>query len=397
MTDGDATTDSAALRIEISDLGASLHARRLTFGRTGNLSVRVGEEVLVTPTGATLGRLDPEQLARIDLTGAHVAGPRPSKEAFLHAAMYRARPDAGAVVHLHSTYAVAVSCLADVDPRVVAWIRLGFASLAFLPFARWRGVPRGLGWRLPCIGALQYGAMYLAYITAFRYLASHEVAMLTVFTPIYVTALYDVKRRRFHSVFFLAALGAAVGTGFLAYRNGGAAPAARGFVLMQVSNMCFAAGQVWYKTATADRLKRGCAPYVADDICLFAWIYLGAMLLTAGPAAQAVRADGLSLSARQWLTLLYLGIVPSGLAFFLWNAGARRVNSGTLAVMNNAKIPLAVLVSLFIFNESTDGLRLAVGGLALAGAVTLSELWGRRADPLTKTSKGGQHASIKLG
>jgi ribulose-5-phosphate 4-epimerase/fuculose-1-phosphate aldolase len=130
-------------RQQIVDLGASLFARRLTFGRTGNLSVRVGRsesgDVLLTPTGASLGALDPDQLSVIDTSGRHVGGPRPSKEAFLHAAVYRARPDAGAVVHLHSTYSVAVSCLADVDPADVlppltAYYVMRVGRLPLLPY-----------------------------------------------------------------------------------------------------------------------------------------------------------------------------------------------------------------------------------------------------------------------
>ena len=109
-----------ALRRQIVALGASFFERRLTFGRTGNISVRVDDHALLTPTGASLGALDPDELSVIDATtGTHVDGPKPSKEAFLHAAVYRARPNAGAVVHLHSTYSVAVSCLVDVDPADV--------------------------------------------------------------------------------------------------------------------------------------------------------------------------------------------------------------------------------------------------------------------------------------
>ena len=105
---------------QVVALGASLFARSLTFGRTGNLSARVGEDrILLTPTGVSLGGLDPDALSVIDTRGRHVDGARPSKEAFLHAAVYRSRPSAGAVVHLHSTHAVAVSCLADVDPQDV--------------------------------------------------------------------------------------------------------------------------------------------------------------------------------------------------------------------------------------------------------------------------------------
>jgi ribulose-5-phosphate 4-epimerase/fuculose-1-phosphate aldolase len=130
---------TADARRAIVDLGASLFARRLTFGRTGNISVRTGDTVLLTPTGASLGTLDAEAISVIDTAGRHVDGPKPSKEAFLHAAVYRARPDAGAVVHLHSTYSVAVSCLADVDPAdalppLTAYYVMRVGRLPLLPY-----------------------------------------------------------------------------------------------------------------------------------------------------------------------------------------------------------------------------------------------------------------------
>lgn len=102
---------------DIATLGASIFARGLTPGRTGNLSCRIGDEIVVTPTGASLGSLDPCQLAIIDLEGRPIRGAQPSKEAGMHAALYRARPTARGIVHLHSTHAVAVSCLADLDER----------------------------------------------------------------------------------------------------------------------------------------------------------------------------------------------------------------------------------------------------------------------------------------
>ena len=102
---------------DIAKLGASIFARGLTPGRTGNLSCRIGDEIVVTPTGVSLGSLDPDQLAIIDLEGRPIRGAQPSKEADVHAALYRARPTAQGVVHLHSTHAVAVSCLADIDER----------------------------------------------------------------------------------------------------------------------------------------------------------------------------------------------------------------------------------------------------------------------------------------
>ena len=105
-----------ATRSALVELGAALYDRGLTPGRTGNLSVRDGDRILITPTNACMGRLDPERLAVTAADGSHVTGDPPSKELVLHRALYRHHPDCAAVAHLHSTHAVAVSCLADLDP-----------------------------------------------------------------------------------------------------------------------------------------------------------------------------------------------------------------------------------------------------------------------------------------
>ncbi len=105
-----------ATRASLVELGAALYDRGLTPGRTGNLSVREGDEVLITPTNVSMGRLDPERLSVCSLDGEHLAGDRPSKELVLHRALYRHHPDCTAVAHLHSTHAVAVSCLPGLDP-----------------------------------------------------------------------------------------------------------------------------------------------------------------------------------------------------------------------------------------------------------------------------------------
>ncbi|MEV4114528.1 3-oxo-tetronate 4-phosphate decarboxylase [Nonomuraea sp. NPDC049695] len=127
------------LTLQIADLGASLFQRRLTHGRTGNISARAGDGFLITPTGGSLGDVSPGGLSLVSLVGEHLEGPRPSKEAFLHAALYRARPDAGAVVHLHSTHAVAVSCLDglnpdDVLPPLTAYYVMRVGRLPLLPY-----------------------------------------------------------------------------------------------------------------------------------------------------------------------------------------------------------------------------------------------------------------------
>ncbi|MEO1504813.1 MAG: 3-oxo-tetronate 4-phosphate decarboxylase [Pseudomonadota bacterium] len=103
-------------RERIARLGKSMFDRGLTFGSTGNISLRTEDGWLMTPTGSSLGDLDPAQISKLDSDGRHVAGDAPTKEAFLHVTMYEQRPNCRAVVHLHSTHSVAVSCLHDIDP-----------------------------------------------------------------------------------------------------------------------------------------------------------------------------------------------------------------------------------------------------------------------------------------
>ena len=113
-------TEETKARDEVCRVGASLFQRGLTFGSSGNISVRLGDGGwLMTPTNASLGDLDPARLARFDAEGRLVEGDPPTKEAFLHFSMYGQRADAKAVVHLHSSHSVAVSILADVDPADV--------------------------------------------------------------------------------------------------------------------------------------------------------------------------------------------------------------------------------------------------------------------------------------
>ena len=108
--------DERGLREAIVACGRSLHDRGLSPGSSGNVSVRVDGGWLTTPTNSSLGALDPARLARLDGDGRHVDGDPPTKESLLHLAVYEQRPEARAIVHLHSTYAVAASCLDGVDP-----------------------------------------------------------------------------------------------------------------------------------------------------------------------------------------------------------------------------------------------------------------------------------------
>ena len=105
------STTETKMREQICALGAKLAARGLCPGTSGNISARIADGWLMTPTNSSLGELEPGQLSKIDLSGKHVAGDPPTKEALLHRSVYDVRPKDGAIVHLHCTHAVAISCL----------------------------------------------------------------------------------------------------------------------------------------------------------------------------------------------------------------------------------------------------------------------------------------------
>ncbi len=127
------------LREDIAELGRSIYDRGLTHGSTGNISARCEEGWLLTPTGSNLGRLDPARISKLDWNGKLLSGDPPSKENFLHLAMYRERPQNGAVVHLHATHSVAVSVLADTDPAnalppLTAYYVMRIGTLPMIPY-----------------------------------------------------------------------------------------------------------------------------------------------------------------------------------------------------------------------------------------------------------------------
>ena len=127
------------LRERIAMHGKSLFDRGYTCGSSGNISVRLPDGILVTPTNSCLGRIDPDRIAKLRWSGDHVAGDAPSKEAFLHLAMYRSREKETAIVHLHSTSSVAVSSLEGIDerdvlPPITAYYVMRVGRLPLIPY-----------------------------------------------------------------------------------------------------------------------------------------------------------------------------------------------------------------------------------------------------------------------
>lgn len=129
------------LRDEMVRLAASLFQRGYSVGSSGNISAKLADGLLITPTNSCLGFLEAGRISKLDPAGNHVSGDKPSKEVFLHRAFYETRPQAGAVVHLHSTYATALSCLADLDPAdtiapITPYVVMRVGQVPLVPYAR---------------------------------------------------------------------------------------------------------------------------------------------------------------------------------------------------------------------------------------------------------------------
>lgn len=129
------------LREAIALHGQSLYQRGYAHGSSGNISVRLPDGLLITPTNSCLGRLDPARISKVSAEGRHLSGDQPSKEAFLHLAMYQERASAGAIVHLHCTHCVALSCLkhadaANVLPPITAYYVMRIRKLPLIRYFR---------------------------------------------------------------------------------------------------------------------------------------------------------------------------------------------------------------------------------------------------------------------
>ncbi len=263
------------------------------------------------------------------------------------------------------------SSLAGLDSFLVATLRLGIASVAFLFMLRIKSIGLIDHARLVLMGAIQFGVMYGCYMKAFQYLPSHIVAIFSITTPIYVVLIHNLRQKSFSKKFILVALLSVVGAGIIKAQSVPSGDIWTGFSLMQVAGLSFAFGQVAYRD-----WKKG-NPQVVDR-SVFGLLILGGFVSVGCFSFILTDFSDLNISLEQWQSIVYLGIVASGLGFFLWNKGATKVNPGTLAAFNNAVVPLAVLCSLFVFREveslsSEDLLRLILGSSFILCAVVLSK------------------------
>ncbi len=222
------------------------------------------------------------------------------------------------------------------------------------------------------------GIMYLLVIRSYAYLDAYQVILFTACTPIYVTLIGDLFSKSFKPFYLLTAVMALVAVAFLyqcSFKGNGFL---KGFLLVQLADVCFAFGQVAYKEIRKQDSR-------VKDLNIYALLFLGGSLVTCLSTTIFQGWGSFSLiSVKQGVLLLYLGAIASGLCFFWWNKFAVLKHSGTLAVFNNVKIPLGVLVSLTVFGEKASIFYVTLSGVLVGLALFLAE----------KHSKKELHTSV---
>ncbi len=269
------------------------------------------------------------------------------------------------------SFVIIKGSLVSLDSNFVSFVRMLLSFAIFIPFVRVGGIGLPDRLRLVFIGSVQFGVMYVAYVAAYQYLPAYLIALLTTTTPLFVTIFNDIYEKKIHKVFLLAALLAVAGGAVIKLPDQRLSASLYGIVLLQISNATFAFGQIAYKRLMGSRR-------ILQDKNVFGLMYGGAAAVTGFCTLASTDFPHLSVMPYQWLALSYLGIIASGLCFFLWNLGARKVNEGTLAVMNNLKIPIGVIASLAILKEDTNYPRLLAGCVLLCGALWINGKIGRK-------------------
>ena len=251
----------------------------------------------------------------------------------------------------------------QVDSDFAVLVRVVIATAVFIPFTRWRGLPVRLLAGFWLAGALQFGITYLCLYRSFNVLTVPEVLLFTVLTPIYVTLLDDGLAKRFNPWGLFAALVAVTGGIIIRFKNI-EGEYLIGFLLLQIANATFAAGQVLCRHL----LKR--YPTEQPMHRFFCHFSLGALVLTIPSFLLFGDTGRLPQTITQWGVLVWMGLFATALGMFWWIKGSIQVDAGTLAVMNELHVPAGLLVNLLIWNHDAN-----LPKLALGGAVIIASLW----------------------
>ncbi len=259
----------------------------------------------------------------------------------------------------------------QVDSYFAVLTRIVLAGAIFLPLLRPARLPAGLMLGITGVGALQFGLTYICLYLSFEFLSVPEVLLFTIFTPLYVALIDNALQRRFSLAPLVSTLVAVIGAAIIRYDQV-SDDFIRGFLILQLANLAFAAGQVGYA-----HLIRHYQQSDRQAWHSFGFFFMGAFLLVLPAWLLLGNPEKLPQTGLHWGVLAWLGLVASGLGFFFWNRGATRVDAGTLGIMNNALIPAGLVVNLLIWNRDADLPRLLIGGAVILASIWLNAAWSR--------------------
>ncbi|MCF7202046.1 carboxylate/amino acid/amine transporter [Pseudomonas oligotrophica] len=259
----------------------------------------------------------------------------------------------------------------QVDSYFAVLTRVLLAAAVFLPLTRWRGVEPRFMAGVALVGALQFGVTYICLYLSFNLLSVAEILLFTVLTPLHVTLIDDALERRFNPWALLAAAIAVIGAGLIRYDQL-SSDFLGGFLLMQLANFTFAAGQVGYR-----QLARR-YPSAIPLHRRFGYFFLGALVVVLPAWLALGDPDRLPSTDLQWGVLLWMGVLATALGQFCWNKGATQVDAGTLAVMNNLSVPVGLVLNLVFWGSHADLLLLVVGGGLIVASLKVNGLSRRK-------------------
>ena len=251
-----------------------------------------------------------------------------------------------------------------VDSWSLAFYRSFLGFIFFLPWIKKSKISK-YQFKLIPIGALQIGLMYIFYLSAFNFTTVPRVLLFTTTTPLFIAITDSFVTKKLRTSIYLLAFFSTIGaliirTTYFDHDD------LMGFLLIQCANICFAFGQILYKTL---KMKNNDNTNIYSD---FAFFFFGALLVSCGGLLISPYSLSLSLGIIDVIAILWLGIFATGLGYFMWNRGTVGVSSSTLAVTNNLVIPLGLFVEILFFNSNSRLELLMIGACIIIASIVSS-------------------------
>lgn len=260
----------------------------------------------------------------------------------------------------------------QVDSYFAVLSRVVIALLIFLPFTKFRGLPLPFLGLITLAGVFQFGLTYPCLYLSFQYLSVAEVLLFTVLTPLHISVIDQLLQRKFQlSQLWVAAL-AVLGAAIIRWQW----PSSefwQGFWLLQLANFCFALGMVCYRTTIQ---RYALTPPLFTSFALF---FFGALLVVLPAYLLLGDFSKMPTTTTHYAALLFLGVFATALGQYWWNKGSTQVEIGVVAAMNNATVPVGILINILVFQQQPNWLPFIAGSSCILAALYLHQVLSRNA------------------